>query len=66
MMENLVHDHERDGRSWKGEWVVLPGACLATGKALALLRDLLAGLRVDEERMRANRWRPKVSCWPKA
>jgi adenylosuccinate lyase len=54
MLENLVHDHERDGRSWKGEWVVLPGACLATGKALALLKDLLAGLQVDEGRMRAN------------
>ena len=37
MGENLVHDHERDGRAWKGEWALLPGACLATGKALALV-----------------------------
>lgn len=54
MMENLVHDHERDGRSWKGEWAIVPGACLATGKALALLEDLLTHLVVDEERMREN------------
>jgi adenylosuccinate lyase len=54
MAENLVHDHERDGRSWKGEWAILPGACLATGKALALLRDLLEHLEVREERMREN------------
>ena len=54
MAESLVHDHERDGRSWKVEWAVLPGACLATGKALALLYDLLEHLEVDEERMRVN------------
>jgi adenylosuccinate lyase len=54
MMENLVHDHERDGRSWKSEWVILPTACLATGKALALLADLLDQLDVHEDRMREN------------
>ncbi len=54
MGENLVHDHERDGRSWKGEWAILPTACLATGKALALLHDLLAHLEVNVERMREN------------
>lgn len=54
MGENLVHDHERDGRSWKGEWALLPGACLATGKALALLHSLLQHLQVHEGRMRDN------------
>jgi len=54
MGENLVHDHERDGRAWKGEWAILPGACLATGKALALLNDLLEHLEVNAERMREN------------
>ncbi len=54
MGENLVHDHERDGRSWKGEWTLLPGACLATGKALALLSGLLEHLEVNVERMRDN------------
>lgn len=54
MNENLVHDHERDGRSWKSEWAIVPGACLGTDKALALLQVLLEHLQVDEERMRSN------------
>jgi adenylosuccinate lyase len=54
MLENLVHDHERDGRSWKGEWAILPGACLATGKVLNLLYELLEHLEVREDRMREN------------
>jgi adenylosuccinate lyase len=54
MGENLVHDHERDGRAWKGEWAILPEACLCTGKALAMLRILLQGLEVHAERMRDN------------
>lgn len=33
--ENLVHSHERDGRSWKGEWIIIPDATLATGKSLS-------------------------------
>ncbi|MGR9085658.1 MAG: class-II fumarase/aspartase family protein [Gammaproteobacteria bacterium] len=54
MLENLVHDHERDGRSWKGEWAIIPPACLATGKALNLLGSLLGSLRVNSEKMRHN------------
>lgn len=54
MAENLVHDHERDGRSWKGEWAIVPAACLATGKALSLLLQLLDHLEVCEDRMRQN------------
>lgn len=54
MNENLVHDHERDGRAWKSEWAILPAACLATDKALALLQVLLANLQVHEAQMREN------------
>ena len=54
MAENLVHSHERDGRSWKGEWLIIPDATLATGKSLALLKRLLKGLRVNRERMISN------------
>lgn len=54
IMENLVQDHERDGRSWKGEWAILPQAVLASGKALALLADLLEHLEVHEDRMGDN------------
>jgi adenylosuccinate lyase len=52
--ESLVHDHERDGRSWKAEWAVLAETCLAIGKLLALLRTLTANLVVYPDRMRAN------------
>jgi len=54
MAENLVHSHERDGRSWKGEWLIIPDATLATGKSLALLVSLLMDLQVDKQRMLAN------------
>jgi adenylosuccinate lyase len=52
--ESLVHDHERDGRSWKVEWHALPQISLAAGKALAVLEPLLANLEVDAARMREN------------
>jgi adenylosuccinate lyase len=54
IVESLVHDHERDGRSWKGEWAVLPETCLAAGKLLALLHTLIGNLVVHSDRMRAN------------
>jgi adenylosuccinate lyase len=54
MAENLVHSHERDGRSWKGEWMIIPDATLATGKSLALLKLLLSNLQVNQQRMHAN------------
>ncbi|TCN37932.1 adenylosuccinate lyase [Kribbella orskensis] len=53
-VEGMVHEHERDGRAWKAEWVVLPEACLLTGAALAFACRLLDGLEVDTDRMREN------------
>ena len=52
--ESLVHDHERDGRSWKAEWAVLAETCLAAGKLLVLLRTLTANLVIHADRMRGN------------
>nr|BBD49889.1 fumarate lyase [Alteromonadaceae bacterium PE-TB08W] len=54
MLESLVHDHERDGRSWKGEWWIVPPACMATAKIITLLRRLLGELQVNEQRMLNN------------
>ena len=54
IVESLVHDHERDGRSWKAEWVVLAETCLAVGKLLVLLRTLVGNLVIYTDRMRAN------------
>jgi adenylosuccinate lyase len=53
-VEGMVHEHERDGRAWKTEWVVLPEVCLLTGAALDFGCRLLDGLQVDADRMRAN------------
>jgi len=50
----MTGEHERDGRSWKAEWIALPEACLLTGTATALARRMLDGLEVDAERMLAN------------
>ena len=42
-LEGLVALHERDGRSWKAEWLVLPEACQLTGAALGFGARLLEG-----------------------
>jgi adenylosuccinate lyase len=53
-VEGMVHEHERDGRAWKAEWVVFPEACLLTGVSLELGCRLLDGVEIHPERMRAN------------
>ncbi|MDQ6644907.1 MAG: adenylosuccinate lyase family protein [Chloroflexota bacterium] len=52
--ESLVHDHERDGRSWKVEWAILAETCMAAGKLLSLLPILTANLVIHANRMLAN------------
>jgi adenylosuccinate lyase len=54
LLEGMVAQHERDGRSWKAEWVALPEVCLLTTTALKTAISLLEGLEVDVEAMRAN------------
>jgi adenylosuccinate lyase len=54
LSESLVHDHERDGRSWKVEWHAIPQLTMAAGKAIALVATLLETVEVDANRMRAN------------
>lgn len=48
------HNHERDGAAWQQEWLILPQMLVATGAALNRSQELLEGLQVDRERMRAN------------
>jgi adenylosuccinate lyase len=54
LVESLVHDHERDGRSWKVEWAILAEISMLTGKLLSLLRIMTANLVVDPNRMFVN------------
>lgn len=50
-IDGMVHEHERDGRAWKAEWLVVPEVCLLTATSLALGVELLGGLEVDAARM---------------
>jgi adenylosuccinate lyase len=54
LVEGMVGAHERDGRSWKAEWIALPEVLLLTATACSLAAELLADLEVDTARMRAN------------
>lgn len=54
LFEGLVHDHERDGRSWKVEWQVLPEITLLAGRAVELLAGLARTLVLHPERMLRN------------
>jgi adenylosuccinate lyase len=54
LLEGMSGVHERDGRSWKAEWVALPEVCLLTATACATAADLLAGLEVDAQAMAGN------------
>ncbi len=54
MLEAMVGDHERDGRSWKSEWAAIPEACVSAGAALLIARELVAGLEVRPEAMLRN------------
>lgn len=54
LLEGLVTDHERDGRSWKSEWHVLPLITLVSGKSLELLKLILSNLEVQTLKMKEN------------
>jgi adenylosuccinate lyase len=53
-LEGMVSEHERDGRAWKTEWLVVPEAAMAFGACVAAGARMLDGLCVDAERMQAN------------
>jgi adenylosuccinate lyase len=63
MLEAMVGDHERDGRSWKSEWAAIPEACVAGGAALRVARELIAGLEVRPQAMLRNlgAWHEQVA-----
>jgi adenylosuccinate lyase len=54
LAESQVHDHERDGRSWKVEWGVIAPTCGMIGALLRLSTVMCSNLEVDRERMLAN------------
>jgi 3-carboxy-cis,cis-muconate cycloisomerase len=50
----LLAEHERAAGAWQAEWPALSEAFRLAGGAVGGMRQALAGLRVDERRMRAN------------
>ena len=54
LVESMVVEHERDGRSWKAEWAAFPDLCRLTAASLRLARGLVEGLVVNAEAMAAN------------
>lgn len=54
LLDGMVSEHERDGRTWKAEWVAFPEVCLLTGASVALGRSVLTGLEVDPAAMARN------------
>jgi len=54
MLDALVQDFERATGPWHAEWIALPEAFMLTGGALHQAKFMLAGLIVDEARMRKN------------
>ncbi len=54
MLAAMGQEHERGAGTWQAEWDTLPALLRLTGSAAALVRELLAGLEVDGEKMRMD------------
>jgi 3-carboxy-cis,cis-muconate cycloisomerase len=54
LQQAALHNHERDGVAWQGEWLLLPQMLAATGAALRQSLALLAHLEIDRAKMLAN------------
>lgn len=53
-LDGMVVEHERDGRAWKTEWLVVPETGMSFAACVGFGARMLDGLRVDAERMLAN------------
>jgi 3-carboxy-cis,cis-muconate cycloisomerase len=54
LLTSMVHEHERSAGGWHAEWVVFPGIIRAVGGSAAHALELVSGLQIHPERMRAN------------
>jgi 3-carboxy-cis,cis-muconate cycloisomerase len=50
----MAQEHERAAGAWQSEWEPLTELLRLVGGAAAATRELLSGLRVDQQRMREN------------
>jgi 3-carboxy-cis,cis-muconate cycloisomerase len=61
LLAAIPQEHERAAGAWHAEWDALCEALVFTGGAGAHVRETLAGLEVDAERMRGNIARETLS-----
>ncbi|HUA69924.1 MAG TPA: lyase family protein, partial [Solirubrobacteraceae bacterium] len=54
MLSAMGQEHERGAGAWQAEWETLLELLRLTGSSAAIVRDLLSGLEVDLEKMRAD------------
>jgi 3-carboxy-cis,cis-muconate cycloisomerase len=54
MLSAMPQEHERGLGGWQAEWETLPEIFLLTSGALLQVRQVIAGLQVDFQRMQAN------------
>lgn len=54
LLEGMEHQHERDGRAWKAEWVALPELCELAVVSTGIAAGLVGGLEIHADRMAAN------------
>ncbi|AVA24232.1 3-carboxy-cis,cis-muconate cycloisomerase 1 (plasmid) [Rhizobium sp. NXC24] len=54
ILDGMIHDFERATGPWHLEWLSIPESFLLTSSSLANAKFMLAGLCVDEQRMRSN------------
>jgi 3-carboxy-cis,cis-muconate cycloisomerase len=54
LLATMAQEHERAAGAWHAEWEALGGALAYTGGAAAAVREVLEGLEVKPDRMRAN------------
>ena len=54
MLAAMPQEHERGLGGWQAEWETLPELCRLAGGALARAQEVIGGLDLDRERMRAN------------
>ncbi len=53
-LDGMVCEHERDGRAWKTEWLVVPETAMYFAACVDSGARMLDGLCVDTKRMRRN------------
>lgn len=54
LLESMEHQHERDGRAWKAEWMAFPEVCELTAVSCVLAQALFLDLEVHPQQMARN------------